>query len=148
MNPTQEILLCGCTDGIVFVRPCSQPAVFQCVRCGCPLCRKHCRSGQPGVSRQDPAAILCPACYADSGRDSAIDANSDDSDWRVSSSGYGWHRNPGTYPLQGEGGATVGEGEILVEDFSDEPFSSEDYEAFDAVSEYDRNAGLDDGYDS
>jgi hypothetical protein len=129
MSIPQEALLCGGTDGRLFVRPCREPAVLQCLRCQCPLCRTHAR---PAPSSGGPAAVLCPECFAESQSASSDDADySDDSGIILSS---------GTWPAEAE--------DTLGGDDGGAPFRDEDYAAFDAVSDYDRNADDGDGYDS
>jgi hypothetical protein len=145
VNIPSETLLCGCTAGVILVRPCPEPAAFTCARCGCPLCRKHVRPVRSGALSSVPAAGLCPACHAESGVDNSYAANREGDGWGGSSSGYhsGRSRNSDAFPVQN---SEVDES--LPADAVDEPFSSEDYAAFDAVSDYDKNADLSDGYDS
>lgn len=124
MNLPRETLLCGGTDGALFVRPCPAPAVLRCARCECPLCGKHGRPDPAGAS----GAVLCPECYAETRRDS-----SDDTD-----SGFG-----------DDGGSGMAEAEdIALADDGSSPFTDEDYAAFEAVSDYDKSADDGDGYDS
>ncbi|MGZ8219316.1 hypothetical protein [Methylomagnum sp.] len=148
MNASPETLLCGCTSGAIFVRPCARPAMTQCVRCQCPLCREHARPESPSIPAPDlvPAPMLCPACYAESRRDTAAD-DDDGMAWSaVSSRHTRWHDNSGS---RGHSASmTPSHYADDAEATSDEPFNSEDYDAFDAVSDYDKDAERGDGFDS
>lgn len=136
MNASPETLLCGCTSGTIFVRPCVQPAITQCARCQCPLCREHARLDSASLPVPPLVSALCPACAAESGQFGDDDG---DATWSVGSSRHsrsGWNGSSGNY---GAGYATTS---------ADTPFASEDYDAFDAVSDYDKDAEQGDGYDS
>lgn len=120
MNLPRETLACAATTGAIFVRPCGAPAALRCAHCGCPLCRVH-----AGPAPADPpGAVLCPACRGED-RDSPV--SDDDGTLR---------------PVPASHSSAV------AADADDAPFTDEDYAAFDAVSDYDKNADDGDGYDS
>lgn len=135
MNATTETLLCGCTSGAIFVRPCPNPAVAQCARCQCPLCRDHARFESSGPPVMASASALCPACHAESRTAAADDVDDGGATWTADASRAHWHESSGHYGS----GYTVSGGD---------PFTSDDYDAFDAVSDYDKDAEQGDGYDS
>lgn len=140
---SSETLLCGCTSGAIFVRPCSEPAALACARCECPLCRRHGRSDSAGT-------VLCPECHAEAQQESSEEGSGDDSDGSESgwTAGSGRHAYWAASGSDGEYEDMAGdEGFAPLEDGAS-PFADEDYAAFDAVSDYDKNADRGDGYDS
>lgn len=138
MTVPSETLLCGCTSGSFFVRPCPEPAVQNCTRCQCPLCRKH---GHPDPSGA-PAAMLCPACHAEARREAVDDA---DAEFGDAGGGIVWTAGSGRHSFSYARSGSEGDNGT---DDGESPFVDEDYGAFDAVSDYDKNADDGDAYDS
>ena len=113
---------CACTEGVFLLRRCGQPGTALCSLCRMPICPRHQNPHEDGV--------VCPLCYSHEAGDggSRFGRTSDPS---ASSSGVG---------------AASGLGD-WSEDGGDSPFSAEDYAAFDAISDFDKNEP-NDGYDS
>ena len=137
--------VCGVKAGSIFIRRCGKPAEFECAECNLPLCGEHAKpwsdqvggpeeavvgspqDGEAGAafgSLGDAATYYCPACL--SRLTGTVPTNSADAD--------NW-----------DGSLFNGSNFGLV---GSSPFNEEDYAAFDAVSEYDKDAQLGHGYDS
>lgn len=116
--------LCGCRRGVFLLTPCVNPAAAGCSGCGIPLCREH--------TRLRGGAPFCPQCYGIPDHDDDWDRS------RSSSTSYG----------TGDWGNATDDTVSNQTDGMAEPFTAEDYAAFDAVSDFDKNAGIGDGYDS
>lgn len=136
---------CGVKTGNIFIRRCGKSAVVECVGCNLPLCEEHAKpfgddevgdavnasigtpqAGEAGAafsSLGDVVTYYCPNCLSrlTGGTVSEyVDADNRDGSLFISS-GFGWENSP---------------------------FTEEDYAAFDAISDYDREAHGGHGYDS
>lgn len=140
---------CGCRTGAIFVRPCQGTPVTACGQCKIALCIAH--------RRPYGNQVLCPRCYA--GLQPSSDSIFDSSGYPIASgSATGYGESPSEEVFAGAGGEFGGGGasgswsedqEPAGSDaLTESPFSAEDYAAFDAVSDYDRNDEKGGGYDS
>ncbi len=139
VNPMSFADLGGCAvqAGVVFIRRCGKPVEFECVECGLPLCGEHGR--QPNAKLETPSAraedtpfvsmgegppvVYCPTCLSRLEGTELSDSNTT-GNWNslfLSGSYHDWYNSP---------------------------FTEEDYAAFDAVSEFDKDGGTGHGYDS
>jgi hypothetical protein len=56
MSPENTEKTCRAKKGLLFLRDCGKPAVTECSKCNCPVCREHETAGIEGT--------LCPQCAA------------------------------------------------------------------------------------
>ena len=136
---------CGVKTGNIFIRRCGKSAVVECVGCNLPLCEEHAKplgdgevgdaenasigtpqaggTGAAFSSLGDVVTYYCPNCHSRlTGGTVSDSVDADNQDGSLfSGSGFGW---------------------------GDSPFTEEDYVAFDAISDYDKDAHGGHGYDS
>lgn len=146
-NPAVSLTPCGCRRGVFLVTPCVNAAAARCSRCGIPVCSEHARLQGP--------VLLCPNCYSSQA----------DDDYRERDGGLSTTSASGTSPSPpddfagqggefGGGGATSDWADAATEeagasaDGTAQPFTAEDYAAFDSVSDFDKTAGAGHGFDS
>ena len=135
---------CAVKTGTIFIRRCGKSAVVECVGCNLPLCGEHAKpwgddvgdaenagkgspqAGETGAafgSLGDVATYYCPNCLSRLTGGTASDfGDADNWDGSLFIGGnFGWGNSP---------------------------FAEEDYAAFDAVSDYDKDVHVGHGYDS
>ena len=136
---------CGVKTGNIFIRRCGKSAVVQCVGCNLPLCEEHAKpfgndevgdaenasigtsqaggTGAAFSSLGDVVTYYCPDCLSRLTGGTVLDSGDADN----------------------RDGSLFSEGIFVL---GNSPFTEEDYAAFDAISDYDKDAHGGHGYDS
>jgi len=134
VDPAVTVDRCGCMRGVILVTRCGAPAVDRCSSCHDAVCEEHAATWA--------GLVFCTKCMDGFKRPATqpggdvvfVDANEPS-----------WHSEPDPpAPKMGMPTPT----QAAPASSTDDPFTAEDYEAFDAVGDADTNAGIDDGFDS
>lgn len=134
VDPAKTVDRCGYMRGVILVTRCGALALDRCNRCHVPVCDEHAVAGT--------GRVLCIGCTAAS---KSPDTPPTGDVVFVDSSEPGWQVEPDRpAPKMGVPPPSP----AAPSSSMDDPFTAEDYEAFDAVGDADMNAGIDDGFDS